>query len=262
CFLTTALLFWWPIIEPYPWGGRTQRWLIVPYLFLADIQNTALSAFLIFCERAIYPTYVTTPRITSLTPLEDQAAAGAIMWVAGSVFFLIPVGLITIKLLSTRRALASKAQAARLQLVRSTLTPSVKQRPSKPASLDLLQLPFLGRILGWPHFRRFAQLVMFLLAVLVIADGLLGPKLAPMNLAGVLPWTHWRGLTVFGLLIVGNIFCFACPFNFARELGRRTFPAHWSWPRRLRSKWIAIALLLLFFWAYEAFSLWDSPRAT
>src|SRR6266498_3186617 len=43
CFLTTALLFWWPIIQPYPCVARTQRWLIVPYLFLADIQNTALS---------------------------------------------------------------------------------------------------------------------------------------------------------------------------------------------------------------------------
>src|SRR4030095_54209 len=67
---------------------------------------------------------------------------------------------------------------------------------------------------------------------------------------------------VLALLAVGNIFCFACPLNFARQLGRRILPARWSWPRRLRSKWIAIALLLLFFWAYEAFSLWDNPRAT
>src|SRR6266852_5757183 len=262
CFLTTALLFWWPIVQPYPWVARAQRWLIVPYLFLADIQNTALSAFLLFCERVLYATYATVPRITSLTPLEDQAAAGAIMWVAGSVFFLVPVGLVTIKLLSTRRTLASRKQATRSQLVRSGLTHSVKQGPSKPARLDLLSLPFIGRLLRWPHFRRFAQLIMFLLAVLVVIDGLWGPQMAPMNLAGVLPWTHWRGLTVFALLIVGNIFCFACPFNFAREFGRRILPARWSWPRRFRSKWIAIALLLLFFWAYEAFSLWDSPRAT
>jgi len=102
----------------------------------------------------------------------------------------------------------------------------------------------------------------FLLALLVVIDGLLGPQMAPMNLAGVLPWTHWRGLTVLTLLAVGNVFCFACPFNFARDLGRRILPARWSWPRRLRTKWIAIGLLLLFFWAYEPFSLWDSPRST
>jgi cytochrome c oxidase assembly factor CtaG len=77
--------------------------MILPYLFLADFQNTALSAFLVFCERVVYPTYAIVPRISSLTPLADQAAAGAMMWVAGSVFFLVPVGLITIELLSPRR---------------------------------------------------------------------------------------------------------------------------------------------------------------
>ena len=102
-FLSTALLFWWPIIQPYPWVTRTPRWMILPYLVLADFQNTALSAFLIFYERVVYPTYAIIPRITDLTPLADQAAAGAIMWVAGSVFFLVPLGLITIELMSTQR---------------------------------------------------------------------------------------------------------------------------------------------------------------
>ena len=101
-FLSAALLFWWPIIQPYPWVASTPRWMILPYLFLADFQNTALSAFLVFCERVVYPTYAVVPRITDLTPLGDQAAAGAIMWVAGSIFFLLPVGLITIELLSPR----------------------------------------------------------------------------------------------------------------------------------------------------------------
>jgi cytochrome c oxidase assembly factor CtaG len=107
-FLSAALLFWWPIIQPYPWIAMTPRWVILPYLFLADFQNTALSAFLVFYERVVYPTYAIVPRISSLTPLADQAAAGAIMWVAGSVFFLVPVGLITIEVLSPRRTLRSR----------------------------------------------------------------------------------------------------------------------------------------------------------
>jgi hypothetical protein len=55
CFLTTALLFWWPIIQPWPLVIRVPRWTIIPYLFLADFQNTALSAFLMFYERVLYP---------------------------------------------------------------------------------------------------------------------------------------------------------------------------------------------------------------
>src|ERR1041385_5178213 len=102
---------------------------------------------------------------------------------------------------------------------------------------------------------------MFLLAITVVADGLFGPQMGAMNLAGVLPWTHWRGVSVIALLVAGNVVCMACPFSFVRDLGRRLLPASWSWPRRLRSKWIAISLLFIFFWAYEAFSLWESPRS-
>ena len=256
-FLTTALLFWLPVIQPRPWIARSPRWMILPYLILADFQNTALSAFLIFYERVVYPTYATAPRITDLTPLADQAAAGALMWVASSAFFLVPLGIITIQLMSTRRAVRRSFE--------SDKSPTRRSRPiirSKPAKLDLLSLPFLGRLPGRTRFRHAVQLLMFLLALVVVIDGLFGPQMAAMNLAGVLPWTHWRGLMVLALLAAGNFFCFACPFNLARQLGRRILPARWSWPRWLRTKWIAIALLLLFFWAYEAFSLWDSPRST
>ena len=256
-FLSTALLFWLPIIQPRPWVARTPRWMILPYLILADFQNTALSAFLIFYDRVVYQTYAAAPRITNLSAFEDQAAAGAIMWVASSVFFLVPLGLITVELMSTGRKVRRS--------IKSDIDPIGPIRPitrSEPAKLDLLSFPFVGSLLSWPPFRRSAQVLMFVLALIVVIDGVAGPQMTAMNLAGVLPWTHWRGLMVLALLAVGNIFCFACPFNFARQLGRRILPARWSWPRRLRSKWIAIALLLLFFWAYEAFSLWDNPRAT
>jgi hypothetical protein len=34
------------------------------------------------------------------------------------------------------------------------------------------------------------------------------------------------------------------------------------WPKPFRSKWLAVVLLGVFFWAYEAFDLWDKPAAT
>jgi ferredoxin len=84
-----------------------------------------------------------------------------------------------------------------------------------------------------------------------------------MNLAGVLPWIHWRGLLILSLLALGNVFCMTCPFMLPRTLARRWLPrsliVHHSWPRWLRSKWLAVFLLALFLWAYDAFALWDSP---
>jgi ferredoxin len=61
------------------------------------------------------------------------------------------------------------------------------------------------------------------------------------------------------LLAAGNFFCMTCPFMLVRDAGRRWLPARWPWPRALRSKWLAVALLAVYLWAYEAFSLWDSP---
>jgi hypothetical protein len=123
----------------------------------------------------------------------------------------------------------------------------------------LLRVPLVGRFLRWRHARPALQAPLFALAVLVILDGLLGPQVAPLNLAGVLPWVHWRGLLVLALLLAGNVFCLACPFQLPRMLARRWLPGRRRWPPWLRSKWLAAGLVVLFFWAYEAYALWASP---
>ncbi len=251
CFFGAAILFWWPVIQPEPVGIRWPRWTIILYLLLADLQNTALSAFLCFYELVIYPIYTSVPRISRLTALEDQIGAGALMWFFGSLAYLIPAGLLTVKMLSSRQGVRPSSLP--------TQTLVSKSRVHRRKAWDLLLTPVVGVALRWRHFRRVAQAVMFLLAMVVIADGLFGHQMGSMNLAGVLPWTHWRGLVVITLLVAGNFFCLACPFMFARDLGRRVMPVRWNWHRRLRSKWIAVGLLALYLWAYEAFDLWDSP---
>jgi len=103
------------------------------------------------------------------------------------------------------------------------------------------------------------QIPVFAVAVAMIVHGLFGPQLAFRNLASLLTWVHYRGLLVIVLLGAGNLFCMACPFMLPRELARRFFKPVLHWPRRLRSKWIAIALFVLVLFAYELFDLWSSP---
>jgi putative membrane protein len=61
--------------------------------------NTALSAFLAFCERPVYNYYLKEPNPFGIAPMSDQMAGAVIMWVIGSMIFLIPAVLITVKLL-------------------------------------------------------------------------------------------------------------------------------------------------------------------
>jgi cytochrome c oxidase assembly factor CtaG/polyferredoxin len=240
-FLVAALLFWWPLLH-----ARRPRWSLIPCLLLADAQNTVLSAWLVFSDHAVYSSYASAPRLFGVTALDDQIIAGAIMWVPGSFAFLGAAILATVRWLSH--------------------PPSPTERTPRPRTpprpFDLLQVPLVGPLLRARIGRRLAQCACFAIAALVVIDGLHGPRVAPMNLAGVVPWTYWRGLTVLALLVAGNFFCFACPFMLPRALGRRLGLARHNWPRALRGKWIAVALLAAFFVAQEWLGWWDAPTAT
>jgi cytochrome c oxidase assembly factor CtaG/polyferredoxin len=277
CFLGSSILFWWPIVVPWPSRPQWPEWAIIPYLLLADVQNTVLSAFLTFSDRVVYPTYGLVPQFPGMNPLSDQHAAGAIMWVPGSIFYLIPAGFLAMRFLSPRRH-ASRDELllmqARLNVSRSKrkaepvaprsglIRTKADQRELVPTGFDLLAISWVGRLIRSLAFRRVLQGVLFGLAVLIVCDGLFGPQIGPMNLAGTLPWTHWRGLSVLALLVFGNFFCLACPFTFARDLGRLILPGNRQWPRWLRTKWISVGLLAIYLWSYEAFSLWNSPWLT
>lgn len=113
CFFFSSVLFWWPIIEPWPSRFRGSRWILLPYLLGADVVNTAISAFLVFAGRLVYPSYGEQARMFGIGPLADQAAAGAFMWVLGSIVFLIPAFAITMQLLSRRRPQRWTAEAIR-----------------------------------------------------------------------------------------------------------------------------------------------------
>jgi cytochrome c oxidase assembly factor CtaG len=258
CFLGAALVFWYPVVRPYPSRPRWSPWLLLPYLLLADLSNTALCAVLTFSDRVLYPYYAEVPRLGGLSALEDQSAAGTLMWVPGSLAFLLPLAGIGVRLLSGSPPVLS-TQYSVPSTPRRIALPVIAPSPGR---VDVLRLPLLGRFLSWRHARLCLQLPLLLLAGLVIYDGFRGPQVGAMNLAGVLPWVHWRGLVVLALLVAGNVFCAGCPFLLPRTLARRWLPARWSWPRRLRSKWPAVLLLLIFFWAYEALALWDRPLWT
>ncbi len=128
--------------------------------------------------------------------------------------------------------------------------------------MDVFRVPAVGAIFRWRHARLTLQLALLAVAGAVVAHGLLGPQLAPRNLATVLTSIHWRGLLVLALLAVGNLFCTACPMILARDTARRAFHPRQRWPLWLRGKWLGLLLLAGVLFAYELFDLWELPRAT
>jgi cytochrome c oxidase assembly factor CtaG/ferredoxin len=248
CFFFTSLLFWWTVIQPWPSHARFTRWLVIPYLLGAGVINTALSASFAFSGHVFYPTYAQVPRLFGLSALRDQITAGVGMWVIGDIFFLGPVMLIAFSLLSTPRR-----RPHRLIIL---------GQKSVSVPFDLLRFPGIGRLLRSRYGRLSLQAVSLTVTALVIAHGFFGHQMGAMNLAGIVPWNVVRVFGVLALLFAGNLFCMACPFMLPREMTRLLKTPRWRWPVALRRKWIAAALMLLFFWAYEEWSIWDVPRRT
>ena len=99
-FLTAGFLFWWPVIQPWPSVPVWPRWSILLYLFSATLPCDILSAYLTFCDRVVYPAYLSAPRLFGLSALEDQECAGALMWTCVTLIYLAVAAQITLELLT------------------------------------------------------------------------------------------------------------------------------------------------------------------
>ncbi len=93
-YLGTALLFWMPVagVDPAPW--RLPFPARILFVLLQLPLNSFLGVVILFADHPIYPHYVTTGRPWGPLPLEDQEAAGALMWGIGDLAFLVAIMLV------------------------------------------------------------------------------------------------------------------------------------------------------------------------
>jgi putative membrane protein len=103
-FLATGLLFWSPVVRPLQNSLKWPESSILLYLFLATLPCDILSGFLVFCDRVVYPVFLSSPRSSGLSAFEDQQCAGALMWTCVTVVFLIAGAVCTARLLSPHRS--------------------------------------------------------------------------------------------------------------------------------------------------------------
>jgi cytochrome c oxidase assembly factor CtaG len=106
-FFSTAILFWWPIVDPGPrLHGSISYGFRIIYLVAATLQNTLLGFVISFPERVLYPFYATVPELRSLAPIDDQALGGGIMWVSGHMY-LIPILVLVARFMQREEAAVS-----------------------------------------------------------------------------------------------------------------------------------------------------------
>jgi cytochrome c oxidase assembly factor CtaG len=107
-FVAAGLLFWWPVVRPWP-ASPEPRWSIVLYLFLATLPCDILAGLLVFSERVAYPAYlshrhgghvIANPADYAGSVLGDQQFAGALMWTAVTIIYVVAAAIVSTRLLS------------------------------------------------------------------------------------------------------------------------------------------------------------------
>ncbi len=91
-FFGSAVLFWWPVINPAPHVGRALHpGAGVVYLVLGALQSAGLGLLLAASPTVLYSSYTASRGLGRLSPLEDQALGGVVMWGLSAVIDMLAV---------------------------------------------------------------------------------------------------------------------------------------------------------------------------
>ena len=97
CFMTAAVLMWWPVLSPLPELPRLSYPGQMLYLFLLSIPMSLVAVCIGYADHLLYPYYASQPRIFGITPMQDQMIGALIMWIPGGLFFFAIISVVFFK---------------------------------------------------------------------------------------------------------------------------------------------------------------------
>ena len=126
-FFIAAMIYWWQVTGAGPRLNK-QFGLLgrIAFTLAAVPPNMAVGVVLSFVDRAVYTYYLTAPRVWDIDVLIDQKIGGVIMWVPGSMMYLIAALVLIARLLQgeTRKPSLPETKWATEE---NLAAPSIKQ---------------------------------------------------------------------------------------------------------------------------------------
>jgi putative membrane protein len=97
CFMTAAVLMWWPVLSPLPELPRLSYPGQMLYLFLLSIPMSLVAVCIGYADHLLFPYYASAARIWGITPMQDQMIGSLIMWIPGGFFFFAIISVVFFK---------------------------------------------------------------------------------------------------------------------------------------------------------------------
>jgi polyferredoxin len=129
-------------------------------------------------------------------------------------------------------------------------------------ALNLLDVPWLRRLLTSSALQPSLQVPLLGLMGIVVLLGFADVQDGGVNFATRLTWTIWWAGIIFTFVLVGRVWCLACPFGALNEWASRLAAPLRRLPAPFRNLWWATAMFVLLTWADEQLGVVRSPRVT
>src|SRR5437868_13184358 len=103
-FIVFGIIVWWPIFSPLEEGlPRLSLGGQILYLFFSGMPSVALGAGLTFSP-PLYAPYISAPRIWGISAATDQQLGGLIMWIPGSILYIVIMSALFIRWMQQQEA--------------------------------------------------------------------------------------------------------------------------------------------------------------
>lgn len=112
-WLTSGLVFWWPIAAPRPRRAWLHDGTRVGYLIAATLVNTGVFAYLTFADLPLYATFELAPPVGALGTRDDQLIAGMLMKIGGAPIIWTAITIIFFRAYAASDSLGSEERKRR-----------------------------------------------------------------------------------------------------------------------------------------------------
>ncbi len=116
---------------------------------------------------------------------------------------------------------------------------------------DLLDVYFFKNLVKNRFFRPAVNILFFIALTIIIYFGLSSePDLrfhGGIPFATTMIWDIWHPLLAFTLILLGRLWCFACPIGAVGDWTQSLYSMKKKYPEKYRNLWVAVILFLLIF---------------
>jgi ferredoxin len=137
-----------------------------------------------------------------------------------------------------------------------------KFRSTDPVGFNYLDIPWIKRLLQSKYIQPAFQISLLIVLMILLILAFVDIQDSAKNLSVIVIWTLWWTGIIFTFVLVGRLWCYACPVGALSEWFSRIFKPYRLFPARLSNLWLANVLFILLTWLDIQIGVVRNPLVT